>query len=74
RLSSLPKDSITPTPIITTTPNPINNGIDNEKNHGRISPSLKINNSSSVPPTHKGPEIIINQKMSTNMNALSDKD
>ncbi|CAJ0824336.1 7567_t:CDS:10 [Entrophospora sp. SA101] len=67
-------DSITPTPIITTTPNPINNGIDNEKNHGRISPSLKINNSSSVPPTHKGPEIIINQKMSTNMNALSDKD
>ncbi|CAH1760271.1 10990_t:CDS:10 [Entrophospora sp. SA101] len=67
-------NSITPTPIITTTPNPINNGIDNEKNHGRISPSLKINNSSSVPPTHKGPEIIINQKMSTNMNALSDKD
>nr|CAG8578518.1 12032_t:CDS:10 [Entrophospora candida] len=66
RLSSLPKDSITPIPIITTTPNPINNGIDNEKNHGRISPGLKINNSSPVPPTHKGPEIIIN--------ALSDKD
>nr|CAG8449624.1 820_t:CDS:10 [Entrophospora candida] len=59
-------NSITPIPIITTTPNPINNGIDNEKNHGRISPGLKINNSSPVPPTHKGPEIIIN--------ALSDKD